>query len=44
MTPVRAEKHSFGVTVLVESRSHVIVEKEPAWSRLLEEITAFLKG
>jgi pimeloyl-ACP methyl ester carboxylesterase/DNA-binding winged helix-turn-helix (wHTH) protein len=30
--------------VALESRSHVIVEKEPAWSRLLEEITAFLKG
>jgi pimeloyl-ACP methyl ester carboxylesterase len=30
--------------VALESRSHVIVEREPAWSRLLEEITAFLKG
>jgi pimeloyl-ACP methyl ester carboxylesterase len=30
--------------VALDSRSHVIVEKEPAWSRLLEEITAFLKG
>ncbi len=28
----------------LESRNHVIVEKEPAWTRLLEEITAFLKG
>jgi DNA-binding winged helix-turn-helix (wHTH) protein/pimeloyl-ACP methyl ester carboxylesterase len=28
----------------LESRNHVIVEKEPAWTRLLEEITAFLKS
>jgi pimeloyl-ACP methyl ester carboxylesterase/DNA-binding winged helix-turn-helix (wHTH) protein len=30
--------------VALESRSHVILEKEPAWARLIEEITAFLKG
>ena len=29
--------------VALESRNHLIVEKEPAWSRLLEEIAAFLK-
>ena len=30
--------------VTLESRNHLIVEKEPAWTRLLEEIAAFLKG
>jgi pimeloyl-ACP methyl ester carboxylesterase len=30
--------------VTLESRNHLIVEKEPAWARLLEEIAAFLKG
>jgi DNA-binding winged helix-turn-helix (wHTH) protein/pimeloyl-ACP methyl ester carboxylesterase len=30
--------------VALESRSHVILEREPAWSRLIEEIASFLKG
>ena len=30
--------------VTLESRNHLIVESEPAWGRLLEEITAFLRG
>jgi DNA-binding winged helix-turn-helix (wHTH) protein/pimeloyl-ACP methyl ester carboxylesterase len=30
--------------VALESRNHVVLENEPAWSRLLEEISAFLKG
>ena len=30
--------------VALESRNHVVLEGEPAWSRLLEEITAFLKS
>ena len=30
--------------VALETRNHVVLEHEPAWSRLLEEITTFLKG
>ena len=30
--------------VTLEGRNHLIVESEPAWTRLLEEIAAFLKG
>jgi pimeloyl-ACP methyl ester carboxylesterase/DNA-binding winged helix-turn-helix (wHTH) protein len=30
--------------VTLETRNHLIVEKEPAWSRLLEEISTFLKS
>jgi DNA-binding winged helix-turn-helix (wHTH) protein/pimeloyl-ACP methyl ester carboxylesterase len=30
--------------VALESRNHVVLENEPAWSRLIEEISAFLKG
>jgi pimeloyl-ACP methyl ester carboxylesterase len=30
--------------VPLETRNHLVLEREPAWSRLLEEITAFLKG
>jgi pimeloyl-ACP methyl ester carboxylesterase len=30
--------------VTLETRNHLVLEQEPAWSRLLEEITAFLKG
>jgi len=30
--------------VALESRNHLILENEPAWSRLLEEVTTFLKS
>lgn len=30
--------------VTLESRNHLVLEREPAWSRLLEEITAFLNA
>ena len=30
--------------VALESRNHLILEREPAWTRLLEEIASFLKG
>jgi pimeloyl-ACP methyl ester carboxylesterase len=30
--------------VALETRNHLVLEHEPAWTRLLEEITGFLKG
>jgi pimeloyl-ACP methyl ester carboxylesterase len=30
--------------VELETRNHLVLEGEPAWTRLLEEMTAFLKG